>query len=177
MDRAATPEEQRAIAAAVQKGMEEGGLGLGLGLAYTPSASHQEILDLFYLAATWKRPVFVHLRDAGAATPGIIESLQEVIGNAAASGVALHIVHINSMAQKKTPEALRMIEGARARGLDVTTEAYPTSRDRHTWSRQFSNRAGERNWEQTIPTCCGSLPASVLRRSLLSATGRWEDGW
>jgi dihydroorotase len=29
------------------------------------------------------------------------------------------------MAEKKTPEALRMIEGARVRGLDVTTEAYP----------------------------------------------------
>ena len=26
---------------------------------------------------------------------------------------------------RKTPEALRMIEGARARGLDITTEAYP----------------------------------------------------
>jgi hypothetical protein len=51
--------------------------------------------------------------------------LQEVIGDAAASGASLHIVHINSMALKKTPEALRMIEGARARGLDVTTEAYP----------------------------------------------------
>jgi hypothetical protein len=29
------------------------------------------------------------------------------------------------MATKKTPEALRRIEGDRTRGLDVTTEAYP----------------------------------------------------
>jgi len=69
--------------------------------------------------------VFVHLRDAGNTVPGIFESLQEVIANAAVSGASLHVVHINSMAQSKTPEALRMIEGARARGLDVTTEAYP----------------------------------------------------
>ncbi len=48
-----------------------------------------------------------------------------MIADAAASGAPLHIVHINSMAQRKTAEALRMIEGARARGLDVTTEAYP----------------------------------------------------
>jgi len=65
------------------------------------------------------------VRDSGVTTPGIFESLQEVIGDAAASGAPLHIVHITSMAEKKTPEALRMIEGARARGLDVTTEAYP----------------------------------------------------
>jgi N-acyl-D-aspartate/D-glutamate deacylase len=43
----------------------------------------------------------------------------------AVAGVPLHIAHIGSMATKKTPEALKMIESARARGLDVTTEAYP----------------------------------------------------
>jgi N-acyl-D-aspartate/D-glutamate deacylase len=125
MNRRATAEEQKAIAAALQKGLDEGALGMGLGLAYTPTTTHEEALDLFYLAAKWKRPVFVHLRDAGTSTPGIFESLQEVIGDAAATGAAVHVVHIGSMAQKKTPEALRMIEGARARGLDVTTEAYP----------------------------------------------------
>jgi len=125
MNRRATLEERKAITAAIQKGLDEGALGMGLGLAYTPSATREEILDLFYTAAKWKRPVFVHVRDAGSAVPGIFESLQEVIGDAAVSGASLHIVHINSMAQKKTPEALRMIEGARARGLDVTTEAYP----------------------------------------------------
>jgi hypothetical protein len=34
-------------------------------------------------------------------------------------------VHLNSAATAKTPQALRILEGARARGLDVTTEAYP----------------------------------------------------
>ena len=64
MNRQATPEEQKSIAAAVQKGLDEGALGMGLGLAYTPTATHEEILDLFYVAAKWKRPVFVHMRDA-----------------------------------------------------------------------------------------------------------------
>ena len=125
MNRRATPEEQKEITAALQKGLDEGALGMGIGVAYTPTATHEEILNLFYLAAKWKRPIFVHLRDAGNATPGIFESLQEVIGDAAASGASLHIVHIGSMAAKKTPEALLMIEGARIRGLDITTEAYP----------------------------------------------------
>ena len=125
MNRRVTPEEQKSIAAAVQKALDGGALGIGLGLAYTPTATHEEILDFFYMAARWKRPVFVHMRHAGITVPGIFESLQEVIADAAASGAPLHIVHINSMASRKTPEALRMIEGARARGLDVTTEAYP----------------------------------------------------
>jgi N-acyl-D-aspartate/D-glutamate deacylase len=120
MNRPATPEEQKAIEAAVEKGLDEGALGLGMGITYTPTATPDEILNLFYLAAKFKCPVFVHMR-AG----NVIASLQEVITDTAASGAPLHIVHINSSAAAKTAEALRLIEGVRARGLDVTTEAYP----------------------------------------------------
>jgi N-acyl-D-aspartate/D-glutamate deacylase len=121
VNRAATPDEQKTIEAAVEKGLAEGGLGMGLGIAYTPKADADEILSLFYLAAKFKRPVFVHMRDAG----NVIVALQEVITDAAASGAPLHVLHINSAATKKTPAALRLIEGVRAHGLDVTTEAYP----------------------------------------------------
>jgi N-acyl-D-aspartate/D-glutamate deacylase len=120
MNRPATGEEQKAIASAVEKGLDEGGLGMGMGIVYTPTAGPEEILNLFYLAAKFKRPVFVHMR-AG----NVIAALQEVITDAASSGAPLHVVHINSSANAKTAEALRMIEGVRARGLDVTTEAYP----------------------------------------------------
>jgi dihydroorotase len=116
----ASADEQRATDAAVRKGLEQGGLGVGLGIAYLPTASPAEILNVFYLAASLKRPVFVHMR-AG----DIVAELQEVIADSAASGAPVHVVHLNSMALDRTPEALRMIDGARARGLDVTTEAYP----------------------------------------------------
>ena len=120
MNRPATAEEQKAIEAMVQKGLDEGALGMGMGITYTPTASPDEILSLFYLAAKFKRPVFVHMRSGN-----VIASLQEVITDAAASGAPLHVVHLNSSAAAKTPQALRLIEGVRARGLDVTTEAYP----------------------------------------------------
>jgi len=120
MTRTATAEEQKTIEAMVAKGLDEGGLGMGMGITYTPTASPDEILNLFYLAAKFKRPVFVHMR-AG----NVIASLQEVITDAAASGAPLHVVHLNSSAAAKTPQALRLLEGVRARGLDVTTEAYP----------------------------------------------------
>ncbi|MEO8049434.1 MAG: amidohydrolase family protein [Acidobacteriota bacterium] len=120
-NRAATPEEQKAIEAAVKKGLDEGGLGMGLGITYTPTASPAEILSLFYLAAQFKRTVFVHMRAGG----DVVRSLQEVIADAAVSGASLHVVHLNSAAMRRTPEGLRMIEGARLHGLDVTTEAYP----------------------------------------------------
>ncbi len=120
VNRPATPEEQKAVEALLEKGLNEGALGMGMGITYTPTATPDEILSLFYIAARFKRPVFVHMR-AG----NVVASLQEVITDAAVSGASLHVVHINSVALSKTPLALRMIEGARARGLDVTVEAYP----------------------------------------------------
>ncbi len=153
MNRLATPEEQKAIESTVQKGLDEGALGLGMGITYTPTATPDEILNLFYLAAKFKRPVFVHMR-AG----NVIASLQEVIANAAASGAPLHIVHINSAATSKTPEALRMIEGARSRGLDITTEAYPyIASATHIESAAFSD------WE--------SQPSGYFASLLWPATG------
>jgi len=105
MNRAATAEEQKAIEAAVAKGLDEGALGIGMGITYTPTAGADEILSLFYLAAKFNRPVFVHMR-AG----NVVTSMQEVITDAAAAGVPVHIVHINSAATAKTPEALRILD-------------------------------------------------------------------
>jgi N-acyl-D-aspartate/D-glutamate deacylase len=70
--------------------------------------------------------VFTHVRSAGRKEPGSsIEAVEEVIGAAAVTGASLQIVHINSSCLADAPECLAMVAGARARGLDVTTEAYP----------------------------------------------------
>src|SRR2546426_650196 len=111
----------------VERGLAEGALGIGFGMAYTPGASRVEILRLFRVAARHGVPCFVHLREGGRdpATGGSVAGLQEVIADAAATGASLHVVHVTSMGQRDTPLLLQLIRGARERGLDVTTEAYP----------------------------------------------------
>jgi dihydroorotase len=145
--RRASDQEQKAVEAAVRTGLDEGGLGMGLGIAYTPTAAPEEILNLFYQAARYKRPVFVHIRGGD-----VIAALQEVITNSAVSGAPLHVVHLNSAATARTPQALRMIEGARARGLDVTTEAYP-----YTASMTEIASAQYADWEKQGPEYFASL--------------------
>ncbi len=103
-----------------------GALGVVMGIQYTPGATRLEVIDMFRLAADHKLPVYTHLRSYGQTEPGsAIESVEEVIGAAAISGASLHIVHINSTCLMTSMECLSLIEGARTRGLDVTTEAYP----------------------------------------------------
>ena len=124
--RAADDDELARLGELMEGGLREGAIGFGFGLAYTPGASHRELLRMFEIAAAHAAPVFVHLRSSGAFTRGgALAPFQEVIANAAATGAALHIVHLNSTADPLAEEALALIRGARVRGVDVTTEAYP----------------------------------------------------
>ena len=110
----------------VDAGLAAGGLGVGMGLQYTPAASKYEVLETFRVAAKYHAPVFVHVRGFAAQDPGSsVESFMEVIAAAAISGAPLHIVHLNSMSLASTPKTLAIVKDARAHGLDVTTEAYP----------------------------------------------------
>lgn len=124
--RAATDEEIARLKQLMERGLREGGIGFGFGLSYTPGVSHRELLQLAELAAEQEVPSFIHLRSSGAfARGGTLAPFQEVIANAAITGAPLHIVHMNSTAGALAEEALAMIRGARQRGVDVTTEAYP----------------------------------------------------
>jgi dihydroorotase len=124
--RAATDEEIEQMAALLRQGLDEGALGFGFGLAYTPGATHSEIFRLFEAAAARGVPVFAHLRaQEDFEDRSALATVQEVIADAAGSGVSLHVAHLNSTADQEAPECLRMIRGARERGVDVTTESYP----------------------------------------------------
>jgi N-acyl-D-aspartate/D-glutamate deacylase len=115
----ATTEQVQRMQQRLREQIDAGGLGVGMGIQYTPGASRTEIIEMFRVSAERDMPVFVHMRGDR------VESVSEVIAAAAVTGAPLHIVHINSGCLREAPECLRMVAGARARGLDVTTESYP----------------------------------------------------
>lgn len=115
----ADPEEYTQLGALLERGLREGGLGVGMAHQYYPGATREEIFRVFQMAERWRTPIYTHVRSMGP------DAMQEVIANAAATGVSLHIVHVNSMSGGELPLILDLIESARKRGLDITTEAYP----------------------------------------------------
>ena len=125
-DRPATPQQVEAMLARLRNELDAGALAVGMGLQYTPGATRHEVIEMFRLAAAHHVPVYTHVRSAGQLEPGsAVESVSEVIAASAISGAPLHIVHMNSSCLKDSMECLSMVEGARARGLDISTEAYP----------------------------------------------------
>ncbi|MFQ5538663.1 MAG: amidohydrolase family protein, partial [Gemmatimonadota bacterium] len=77
-------------------------------------------------AAEEAAPSFADVRYAGMKEPESgITAAQEMIADAAATGGAVHIVHIGSSGLQQVPVLLDLIAGARDRGVDVSTEVYP----------------------------------------------------
>jgi len=116
--RASTPALTGEIAKRIEIGLSEGAVAIGAGFPYTPAATRDELLAVFRIAAATKIPIHVHI------TPGVA-GLKEALSLAGETNAPLHVVHINSSSLSETPVMLEMIGDARARGHDVTTEAYP----------------------------------------------------
>jgi len=116
--RAATPAQIDEIAQRIEIGLRDGALDIGAGFPYTPGATREELLAVFRVAARTKTPIHVHIR------PGVA-GLKEVLALANETHAPLHVVHVNSVGLAETPALLELIAAARARGQDVTTEAYP----------------------------------------------------
>jgi N-acyl-D-aspartate/D-glutamate deacylase len=121
----AGPKELAALRNGIEKGLRQGALAVGFGIAYTPNASRVEIMEMFRVAAKYGASCHVHMRKSGHDEPGSIGSLQELMASALITGAPLHIVHIQSTGKRRTPELLRMVEGAQRSGLDLTAEVYP----------------------------------------------------
>jgi N-acyl-D-aspartate/D-glutamate deacylase len=122
-----------------------GGLGLGFMPEYLPGTSRIEALRFMERAASLGVPVFTHVRASNTAEPGgQLEMMQEVIANAAATGVPLHICHVTSKGLNDTAVILEVIAGARRNGLDITTEAYPYT----AGSTAIGNALFNDGWQQ-----------------------------
>ena len=118
--RAGSPAQIREISKRIEHGLSEGAVSIGAGFPYTPAATRDELLAVFRVAANTRTSLHLHMR------PGVA-GLREALSLARETNAPLHVVHLNSAALTETPVMLEMIAAARARGQDVTTEAYPYS--------------------------------------------------
>jgi N-acyl-D-aspartate/D-glutamate deacylase len=158
------------IAAALGSGLDEGGLGLGFGINYTPAATQAEIERMFRLAAERKVTGFVHTRAFGLA------SIREIIGTAIATGAGLHIVHIGSSSIGATAEALALIDSVRAAGHDVTTEVYPYTAASTAIESAIFNPGWQENFRISYGDVAWALTGERLTRESFDRY-RKQGGW
>ena len=122
----ASPEETARIIARVEQGLQEGALGIGVLAGYAPGYGRKEAFAVAQLAARAGVPTFTHVRYISVIEPqSSFEAIAEIVSLAAATGARMHIHHLNSTSTRDIPRIAELLRGAQARGLRITTEAYP----------------------------------------------------
>jgi N-acyl-D-amino-acid deacylase len=126
-DRNTTADELQAMVAALERGMDEGALGLSTGLVYSPAcfSPPEELVTLTAAAGRKGGILTTHMRSEG---DGLLEAIQEVIAAAEAGGTQLQISHLKTYGERnwgKLPQVFDLIESAQRRGVDVTADRYP----------------------------------------------------
>ena len=152
------------MARRIDEGLRQGAVSVGLGPSYTAAATPWEILEMFRVAGRHRASVHVHVR-------GGMTGLEEVITGALITGAPVHVVHINSSSLSLTREMLQIIAEARARGLDISTEAYPYAAG--MTEIQSANYDG---WEQWPDERFGTIEWPVTGERLTRETFRKYRG-
>ena len=127
VNRKATPEEIDKMRTLVRQGMLEGAFGLSSGLFYVPGTftPTAEVVELAKVAGAMGGIYISHMRDEAS---GVLDSVRETIEIGEKGGLPTQVTHhkiIGKANWGKSVDTLRLIDEARARGVDATMDQYP----------------------------------------------------
>jgi N-acyl-D-amino-acid deacylase len=127
VNRKATPEEIDKMRAIVRQGMLDGAFGLSSGLFYVPGTftPTAEVIELAKVAGAMGGIYISHMRDEAS---GVLASVRETIEIGEKGGLPTQVTHHKIVGKAnwgKSVDTLRLIDEARARGVDATIDQYP----------------------------------------------------
>ena len=141
-NRDATPEEMQEMKDLLNKSIDEGSRGLNSGTYYAPCvyASTDEVVELCKTVAERGGMFSCHIRSESVR---LLESVAEMIEISRRSGVRAVISHHKAAGGPNywglSEKTLKMIEDARAEGVDIWTDVYPFSAcSTSLWATYFS---------------------------------------
>ena len=127
VNRRATPEEIEKMKALTAQAMRDGAFCLSTGLFYVPGnfTPTEEVIELAKVVGEMGGFHISHMRDEAA---HVIDSVKETIRIGEEGGLPTQITHHKIIGQPnwgQSAETLKLVEAARARGVDVTLDQYP----------------------------------------------------
>src|SRR2546426_2739507 len=125
--RPAGADDLKAMQRLLAEAMDAGAFGFSTGLVYAPSA-YSDTAELIALAksiASRGGYYFSHIRGESSM---LLDSINEAIRIGEEGGVSVQVSHVKASGRENWPKidaALRLLETARARGVDVSGDVYP----------------------------------------------------
>jgi dihydroorotase/N-acyl-D-amino-acid deacylase len=126
-DRSATAAEIEKMRMLVRQGMLDGAFGLSSGLFYVPGTftPTEEVIELAKVAGSMGGIYISHMRNEA---KGVLESVRETIAIGERGGLPTQVTHHKVVGKAywgASIESLKLIDQARARGVDATLDQYP----------------------------------------------------
>ncbi len=126
-NRPPTVGEMARMKESLDEGLMAGALGLSTGLIYPPGSftETEELIELCRVVAGHGGIYASHIRDESA---GLLAAVEEAIRIGEEAGVPVEISHHKASGRPhwgRVEESLALIDRARERGVDVTTDVYP----------------------------------------------------
>lgn len=173
-----TPDEMSRMKAELERAFEAGAWGISTGLEYTPSgyASMEELVELCRIAKKHDGFYATHLRNEG---DRLIESVQEALEVGERAEIPVQLSHHKAEGRRnwgKVHQTLRMVEEARARGLDVQLDQYPYTAFQTSMAVQFLPAWANVGDNEAV---CARLSDPVQRQAILDDIranhADWDD--
>ena len=126
-DREPSAAEMQQMKDMVAIAMEEGALGISTGLFYVTGSftSTEEVIELSKVAAGYEGIYISHLREEAYQ---LLDSVAETIQIGEQANIPVQVTHHKVIGVENfgaSIDSLRMVDEARARGIDITIDQYP----------------------------------------------------
>jgi N-acyl-D-amino-acid deacylase len=171
VNRKATAAEIERMRGIVRQGMEDGAFGLSSGLFYVPGTftPTAEVVELAKVAGRMGGIYISHMRDEAS---GVLDSVRETIEIGEKGGLPTQVTHhkiIGKANWGRSADTLKLIDEARARGVDATIDQYP-----YTASSTSIQAALMPAWalEGGRPAVLKRLQTAAMRNELRKETAR-----
>jgi N-acyl-D-amino-acid deacylase len=177
-DRAASRSELQRMKDMVAAAMEQGALGISTGLFYVPGSftPTAEVVELSKIAAEYNGIYISHIREEAAE---LLDSVAETIQIGEQANIPVQITHHKVIGVENwgaSVDSLRMVDEARARGIDVTIDQYPYTASQTGITAlipQWAQEGGEERMIARIdsPETRGTVKAAIVDKILYDRGG------
>ncbi|MEX0964639.1 MAG: D-aminoacylase [Pseudohongiellaceae bacterium] len=177
-DRPASPAELQRMKDMVASAMEQGALGISTGLFYVPGSftPTDEVIELSKVAASYNGIYISHMREEAAQ---LLDSVAETIQIGEQANIPVQITHHKVIGVENwgaSVDSLRMVDEARAEGIDVTIDQYPYTASQTGITALIPQWAQEGGQERMIaridsPETRGAVKAAIVDKILYDRGG------
>jgi N-acyl-D-amino-acid deacylase len=174
---APTPAQLEKMKELVATAMRAGAVGIATALIYPPDSfqSTQDLVELAKVAAQYDGIYASHMRDESA---GLLTAIGESIQIGEQAGIQVEVFHFKGAYQpgwgQLVPQALTLIDGARARGVNIAADMYLYAAGGTGVDITVPNWVWERGVDQGLKQLRSPRVRERLKRELQAGS---QPGW